>query len=161
MSENTFEQMSLDGLDELDLRETDNGEAKSADAKPEDVRNGVYMLVVRTEGDDVNATPVLFTMGESGAEPVEDAPSSANEFYDMVAEDMGDLFFQLVRRTKESGMERADAMIQLLTDMQHQPQELVHNMLSALIVDAAAELAKDHSSAEANMHLPVTCQGSN
>lgn len=135
MSENTFEQMSLD---DLDIQETDAGEATSAEEKhDEDVRNGVYMFVVRIDGDDVHATPVLFTMGETGAEPVEDAPTDPDDFYTMVSEDMGDMLYQLTERTKESGMSRSEAILQLLTDMQNQPQELIHNMLAVMIVEAA------------------------
>ena len=144
MSTNNIEgQMSLDGLDELNLREADAGAPPAAEDmtpdNPEDVRNGVYMFVVRVEGDDVHATPVLFTMGETGAEPVEDAPADPDDFYALVAEDMGELLVALVGRTEESGMSKSDAMLQLLTDMQKQPQELVHNILATIIVEAACD----------------------
>ena len=95
------------------------------------------MFVVRIDGDDVHATPVLYTMGEDGAEPLEDAPPNADDFYALVSEDMGDMLYQLTQRTKESGMSRSDAILQLLTDMQNQPQELIHNMLAVMIVEAS------------------------
>lgn len=139
MNDNGIEQMSLD---EIDLQETDASMPSvptevDDDEHAEDVRNGVFMFVVRVDGEDVNATPVLFTMGETGAEPLEDAPADPNEFYEMVAADMGDLLVQLVGRTEESGMSKSDSMLQLLTDMQRQPQELIHNILATIIVEAA------------------------
>lgn len=124
-------------VDELDLQETDLGEAPTSDDEASDVRNGVYMFVVRADGDDVNATPVMYSLGETGAEPVVDAPADADEFYRLVAEDMWGMVHQLALRTEESGATRSDAMIQLLTEMQNQPQELIHNMLAAMIVEAA------------------------
>ena len=132
LSDNNIED---DQLSLIDIGDEFGAEAEADDA--EDVRNAVRMLVVRVEGENVNATPVLFSMGETGAEPMEDAPDDANEFFDMVSEDMGDMLVQLIQRTEESGMTRADAMIQLLTDMQQQPQELIHNILGCMIVEAA------------------------
>ena len=99
---------------------------------------GIYMLVVRIDGDNVNATPVEFAIGENSAKPLQDAPNDVDVFYDVVAGDMGELFIQLADRTASSGMGRGEALIQLLTDMQAQPQELIHNMLATFIVEAAS-----------------------
>ena len=136
LSDNNIDNLTAeDG--QLELIDLGDEFGAEADDVAEDVRNAVRMLVVRVDGENVNATPVLFSMGETGAEPMEDAPDDANEFFDMVSEDMGDMLVQLIQRTEESGMTRADAMIQLLTDMQAQPQELIHNILGCMIVNAA------------------------
>lgn len=158
MSDNNIdEQLALVDINEL--QETDLGEVAQPadndeqpadnDEHPEDVRDGVYMLVVRSDGENVSATPVLFTMGETGAETLEDAPDDADEFCEMVFEDMSDLLVQLINRVEFSPeLTKSDAMIQLLTDMQAQPQELIHNMLASIIVEAAKERENDRAATD-------------
>lgn len=137
---NIGEQLGLD----LDLGLPEAAEQMElpadTDEHPEDVRDGVYMLVVRKDGENVTATPVLYSLGETGAAPLEDAPDDPDEFYRMVCDDMEHVMVMLADRTQAAvteGAGKADVLMQLLSDMQEQPQELVHNMLACMIIEAA------------------------